>query len=184
MKTRIVRVTMSSFSDIQAKYIEEIRYVDDLAQIVLKGHLVIEEIMTEALQRFVLHGEFIDSAKLQFHQKLTLCRAISTSEHKNNMWNLIAAINTVRNHLSHSLDSEKRSEKVERLNSIYVKEFGDKFPVDLESISRESAICMLAISGALGYLHSFLEEIKRLEEIFLKMDEILNKGNLRQENKR
>ncbi|MEJ2743938.1 MAG: hypothetical protein P8176_16085 [Gammaproteobacteria bacterium] len=43
--------------DIQKKFYEEVRYVDDTAQILLKGHLVAEDLMNQALEAFVLHGE-------------------------------------------------------------------------------------------------------------------------------
>ena len=77
---------MTTLREIQSRFMEEINVVDDLAQIVLKGHLVIEELLTEALQRFVHHSDYIASARLQFHQKLNLCRAISVSEQDNEMW--------------------------------------------------------------------------------------------------
>ena len=106
---------MASLQDINKKFTDEVRYVDDLAQIVLKGHLVMEDLMTEALQVFLLQGEFVETARLQFHQKLSLCRGISTSDHQNRMWTLIASVNALRNALSHSLDPDRRAKAIQSL---------------------------------------------------------------------
>ncbi len=171
---------MPTLADIQAKLVKELRYVDDVAQIVLKGHLIMEELMSEALSTFVLHKECLEPARLQFYQKLNLCRGISTSEHKNNMWNLIGAVNTLRNHLSHSLDPDERSKKIESLASTYAQEFPEALPERIEDMSRESAICMLAISGCLGFLHAFLEEIRRMKGLIGNLYRIMNEGKLGQ----
>jgi hypothetical protein len=65
---------MSTLAEIQAKMVEELRCVDDVAQIVLKGHLLIEALLNEALSTYVLHEEFLEPARLQFYQRLNLCR--------------------------------------------------------------------------------------------------------------
>lgn len=156
---------MPDLAEIQARYLDELKYVDDVAQIVLKGHLVMEELMTEAIGRFVLHSEFIEQAKLQFHQKLALCRSMSVDEHGNNMWNLIAKINGLRNHLSHSLNDEARNQRLLSLRSIYEQEFGKLDVNEVPEMSAEAILCMSAISGSLGFLHSFVAEVERFERI-------------------
>jgi len=112
-----------TLEDIQKSFTDEVRYVDDTAQIILKGHLVAEDLMNQAIESFVLHGEYIENARLQFHQKLEFCKSISLSDDNNNMWNLIKKINVVRNALSHSLDEERRLKAIQSLKSIYDQEF-------------------------------------------------------------
>ena len=167
--------------EIQNKFIDEIKYVDDTAQIVLKGHLVAEDLMNKAIESFVLHGEYIDNVKLQFHQKIEFCKAISVSESKNNMWNMLKHINVVRNALSHSLDAERRSKAIQSLRTIYDQEFPSNSR-NIKGISEDAALCMAAISGVLGYLHAFLEEVQRFEEIVKGLDVIMNTGKLSNNN--
>ncbi len=156
---------MTTRSDIEKRFVEQIRCVDDLAQIVLKGHLVMEEVMTEALGRFVLNPEFIESARLQFHQKVKLCRAASANEKDNSMWALIDALNSLRNQLSHSLDAEKKQKKLQTIRELYDREFPDGNPDEIEDMNPDSALCMLALSGCLGFVSSLLAEIKTFEEM-------------------
>ena len=169
---------MPTLEEVRAKFTDQLRNVDDVAQIVLKGHLVMEEVMTESIQTFLLHKEFVEDARLQFHQKLQLCRAMSVSDHENNMWNLVASINAVRNHLSHSLDPAGRSKRIESLYSTFAQEFPDQLPQKLDPMPREAAICMLAIGASLGFLHAHSEEVRRFKDVVLDMDKVLNKGKL------
>ncbi|MEC8963732.1 MAG: hypothetical protein VX649_02850 [Pseudomonadota bacterium] len=166
-----------TLEDIQNKFSEEVKYVDDSAQILLKGHLVAEDLMNQALEAFVLHVEHIENAKLQFHQKLELCKAISVNDNNNNMWNLIKKINVLRNALSHSLDPDRREKAVKSLASIYDHEFGPETRV-IDGMSEEAALCMVSIMGSLGYLHSFLSEVQRFENLVKTMNKITNKAEL------
>jgi hypothetical protein len=175
--TIIVLVYTMGMMDIQKTFIEEIRYVDDTAQIVLKGHLVVEDLMNKALESFVFHGDHIDDARLQFHQKLELCRSISLKDNKNNMWNLIKKINSLRNALSHSIDKERRNKAIQSLMSIYDHEFDPKTR-NIDGMSDEAALCIAAISGVLGYMHSFLSEVQRFESIVKCLDKVMNSGSL------
>lgn len=56
---------MTSREEANQRFTDAIREVDDVAQIVLKGHLVMESLMTEAIETFSLHGEFVEAARLQ-----------------------------------------------------------------------------------------------------------------------
>ena len=145
--------------------------------------------MTEAIETFLLHGEFVESARLQVHQKIALCRAISTSDQNNKMWDLVTAINTVRNALSHSLDPDRRSRAIENLLSVYEQHFKDMpdavngIPKGIEKeIRADAALCLYAVAGALGYLHAHLQEIRRLKSMIVQLDAAMNKGALLRSN--
>src|SRR5690348_17019375 len=148
---------MTTLEEIRNQFTDQLREVDDVAQIVLKGHLVMEGIMTDAIETFLLHGEFVDAARLQVHQKVALCRAISTSDQHNKMWDLVGSINTLRNALSHSLDPDRRSKALQTVRTIYENQFKD-MPNSLKGIPNgiekdapaDTVLCLYAISGCLG----------------------------------
>lgn len=176
---------MTSLEDIQKRFTDQLREVDDVAQIVLKGHLVMEGLMTNAIETFLLHGEFVEAARLQVHQKIAICRAISTSEQDNKMWDLVSSINALRNALSHSLDPGRRAKAVQNLRSVYEQQFKDMpasvngIPEGIEKeIPADTALCLYAISGALGYLHAHLEEVRRLKALIVELDKAMNAGAL------
>ena len=70
---------------LQEKFKEHFLYVDAPAQIVLKGHLLIEEALDTILGKFVFHPEHLQNANLRFAQKIDLARSISLAEHNNEM---------------------------------------------------------------------------------------------------
>lgn len=149
--------SVASLEEIQKQFTGELREVDDVAQIVLKGHLVMEGLMTDAIETFLLHSEFVEVARLQVHQKIAICRAISTSDQQNQMWALVSSINALRNALSHSLDPDRRAKAVQNLRAVYEQQFKDMpdsvkgIPKDIDRhIPADTALCLYAISGALG----------------------------------
>lgn len=177
---------MASLEEVQKAFTDEVRYVDDVAQIVLKGHLIMEGLMTEAIETFVLHSEFAETARLQVSQKIELCRAISTSDQNNPMWGLVRSVNTLRNALSHSLDADRRAKAIQSLRSIYEQQFKDMpdavkgIPKNIEKdVPADTALCLYAIAGCLGYLHAHLEEVRRFKVIVTELDAVMNKGALR-----
>src|SRR5207249_4373529 len=89
------------------RFTEELQYVDEVSQTVLKGQLLIEEALTRIIAKFVFHSELIPALRLGFAQKMDLARSMSLDGSKNRMWDLIGGINELRNQLSHSLDTEK-----------------------------------------------------------------------------
>jgi hypothetical protein len=176
---------MMSLAEINQKFTDEVRDVDGVAQIVLKGHLVMEGLMTEAIETFCLHGEFIETARLQMHQKISICRAISTSDQSNRMWDLVSSVNSLRNALSHSLDPDHRSKAIQRVREIYEEQFkqmpnSDKgIPKNIEKdIPPDLALCLYAIAVCLGYLHAHVEEVRRFKSLVLEIDRAMNKGAL------
>jgi len=174
---------MGTLEELQKRFTDEIRYVDDIAQVVLKGHLVMEDLMTEAIQTFLFHGDMIEDAQFRFAQKIALCRGISTSEQSNGMWTLIAKINSLRNALSHSLDLQRRAKAIEAVRLVYIQEFPDhaKFFEKVEGqkgeqMSKELAICLGAIAACIGFLHPHLEEVKRFKAMVVSVDAVANGG--------
>jgi hypothetical protein len=116
-----------------------------------------ESLMTEAIETFLLHGEFVEAARLRAHQKIAVCRAISTSDQNNKMWDLVSSINALRNALSHSLHPERRSKAIRNLRNVYETQFKDTpnsvngIPKGIEKeISPDTALCLYAISGPLA----------------------------------
>lgn len=97
--------------------------VDEVAHVVLKGHLLIEEWLTHAINQHLFHPEhLIEEGRLSFIQKLTLARSLDLRRNNLGMWDLIAAVNSLRNDLAHSLNSPKRVKKMEALKRLYFRE--------------------------------------------------------------
>src|SRR5260221_14261232 len=88
------------------RFRDHLERFDELAHMVLKGHLLIEEAVNDYLRAFFINSEFVEQSNLRFIQKVNITRA--TDEHTNeDTWELVVAINALRNELAHSLESPK-----------------------------------------------------------------------------
>lgn len=92
---------------------------DDMILIVLKGHLLIEEMLEHIIYMVVAHGERLEKAKFTFYQKVVLAQAMCWPEH-GEFWDVIFAVNSLRNDLAHSLQSTQIENRVNRIIELTV----------------------------------------------------------------
>ena len=140
---------------------EHFQYVDATTQVVLKGHLLSEQSLDTILGRFVFHPEHLQSAELEFAQKVNLARSISLDEHNNEMWKLVNAINSLRNELAHSLKSEKRQRKTQRVIELYFKLLGNEQMAARNKNDPEEAVLAYAAALFLSFLAGLEAEVDR-----------------------
>jgi hypothetical protein len=159
--------------EILTKLEEHLRFVDESALVVLKGHLVIEETLGEIISTFVFHGEYLEEARLTFAQKVAVARTMSLDEHENEMWQLIVAINSLRNDLAHSLQSPKRATKTKALIDLHKKLGGTVKMPDGKEVP-EHVVLSFTISFSLGFLSGFVEEVRRFRSTVDELDKIAN----------
>ncbi|WP_158684635.1 hypothetical protein [Pseudoalteromonas sp. T1lg48] len=83
----------------------------DKVTVVLKGHLLVEELLTEFVGLNFSRPNKLKDARFSFHHLLCIARAISKEDSNDNLWSSIEKLNGLRNKLAHSLepkDLEKR----------------------------------------------------------------------------
>jgi len=132
---------------------------DKTANIILKGHLVIEERLTDAVEACVSWPEFLDEARLTFAQKLLLCRSASPTLSKSPIWEVLSKLNTLRNAFSHSLDGTRRSNATENLLNAYAVACGGNLPARESAIESLLFTCVLAM--CLGFISAVKQEIEQ-----------------------
>lgn len=159
--------------EILAKLEEHMRFVDESALVVLKGHLVIEETLGEIISTYVFHAEHLEQARLGFAQKVAIARTMSLDEHNNDMWQLIVAINGLRNELAHSLQPPMRAQKTQTLIDLHKKLGGCVQTSDFKDLP-EHIVLSFVISYALGFLSGFVEEVRRFRTFVDGMDKVVN----------
>jgi len=145
--------------------------LDKVALMVLKGHLVIEEKITAAIEKFVFHPEQMEEGRLTFAHKLALARSMSMDESKNTMWDLIAKLNTLRNKLAHSLKGEPRTNAMNAVRAAYTRERDGT----LESWEKnDEGLLLSVISMCLGFVGNFEQEIERFKDCVNQLDRVVN----------
>jgi hypothetical protein len=151
---------------------EHMSHVDELALVVLKGHLLLDEHLEGIIKGFVFHPSYLEDANLRFGQKVAVARSMSLDEYTNRVWDLILAINGLRNELSHSLTSARRQQRFERVKTLYLE-------INTETTAEDRAapdyqVASYAVALALGFLGSFEEEVVRFRDWVGTLDRVVN----------
>ncbi len=89
---------------------------DDLVTLVLRGHLVIEELLFSAIAAHCNDPEFLKKANLKFSQLIPLFRALEKLPVMNETdWGVLNELNSLRNALAHNIEPANISVRTERL---------------------------------------------------------------------
>ena len=101
------------------RYDEHMPDTDDLSLIVLKGHLLIEEMLIDVRDKLLPHAEYLDSVNINFNQLLHIIRSAIKSKHDHKSWDLIVDFNRLRNKLVHNLEPPKLESLLKQLFNVY-----------------------------------------------------------------
>lgn len=110
------------FRDSKMMVEKHLENVSDLTMLVLKGHLIIEKELFNALRRHCVNPEFFEKANLRYIQMVHLARALFPSETDSQRvkvekmyWECLEALNGLRNVLAHRLEPVMLSDLLRRL---------------------------------------------------------------------
>jgi hypothetical protein len=149
--------------------------VDEITHVVLKGHLLIEETLTNTIALHMFHPEHFHDAKLSFDKKISLGRALCLRKNRLGEWDMLVALNELRNVLAHNLNSPKQQAKINRLRTLTLKET-DQFPEVGKYLNDngDKEMIIYSCGHILGFLERFEEDAKQLRTILHAMDRGLN----------
>jgi hypothetical protein len=122
--------------------------------LVLKSHLVIEELIRTKLAECLPHPEYMARANLSFFHVLCVARAVFPDELRirdgqPSTWDLVEAWNTLRNRLAHKLEPTDTLPIIRKI--LYLD---PNWPHPLEHVETQNALSLTVglIIGALGSL--------------------------------
>ncbi len=101
------------------RYDEHMPDTEDLSLIVLKGHLLIEEMLIDIRDKLLPNAEYLDSINIGFYQLLSVVRSAVESKHDHKSWDLIIEFNKLRNKLIHNLEPPKLESLLTQLFNLY-----------------------------------------------------------------
>jgi hypothetical protein len=148
------------FPDAVNRFAEHMPEGDDLTLIVLKGHLLIEEMLERIIRTIVAHGDLLEDTKITFTQKAALARAMCWSQHNSDVWDLIFAINSLRNELAHQLESPKVENKTQRVIDLYLASLENLEVRKEDAAARRPNQLKSAVVYCMGFLGNFEGEAR------------------------
>jgi hypothetical protein len=156
------------------RFKESFEAVDPVVHVLLKGHLLLEELMGEIIEQHLFHPKHLSDARLTFSQKISLCRSLCLRKNDLGEWALISVVNTLRNDLAHRLQSEVRAKKIEKVRNLYFQEAAENPEIDNHKKEQDQVVLAYACVHCGGFLGSFLEDAKRLRALLHRIDRNIN----------
>jgi hypothetical protein len=156
------------------RFRQEMESVDDVAHVLLKGHLLLEEAISSVLDQYVFHREHLAQARLSFAQKALLARSFCLRKDKLGEWDLVAAINSLRNDLSHRLNSPDRARKLAVVKELYFREAAGFDRIDDVKKESDAVILFNACAHCAGFLATFEADSKSFRRMVHGFDRGMN----------
>ena len=132
---------------------EHLSEIDEVTHTVVKAHLIVEEALNRGLEVAFPNSQYITSLNLRFYQKVRLLRAVSGKYHDELVWELVLALNELRNAIAHSLSSPRIQEKARALRTSYFRAAEGYPELDEQKKQPDHMIVAFAAVLAVGMLH-------------------------------
>ena len=136
----------SEFFEASRRYYKHLPSADDMTLLLLKGHLLIEELLRRLVDGALAKPAALKDAKLETYDWICLAEALFHGKAPNWLWGALRKLNHIRNKLAHNLEPKGLDDKIADFQS-YVEQHRSKAP-GLRSVAKGHPVKL-----ALGDLH-------------------------------
>jgi hypothetical protein len=144
------------------RFTEELAIVDEVANSVLKGHLLIDAVLAAC----VPNQSYLEDLRLGFAQKVQLARAFAKhGADQDPTWSLILQINSTRNDLAHKLQSTQRAGKLAALRRMFLEQNRNNPKIEELTGAADASLVIFAYAVAAGFLVGFQTDAERLRSL-------------------
>ncbi len=141
---------------------EHLPLAKDPTAVILRGHLLVEELLDELIAAHLKYPTAIADARLTFFQKLCIAQGIIGRSNKDFTWIPIKALNKLRNSISHNLPDDRLTEGLDSALKAFFEDEFDEIPNDIYS---KSKALRKGIIFHCAHLYGFLEGIKAAKRV-------------------
>jgi hypothetical protein len=138
-------------------FIEHLQEIDEIAQIILKGHLHVEQQLERILTYMFFYGDYALKARIGFDQRIQLIKGWSAF-HEHEHWEFISALNQLRNEIAHKSPGEARKKKIEDVRQMFIKACIPSVREQYKSAA-DSTITLYLCATASGFLEKIHDDI-------------------------
>ncbi len=149
----ILKSLLGTREERSQRFDQILRTPDELVGLVLRGHLIVEELLYAAVSAHCQEAGHLRTARLRFPQLVALLRALEKiSAVPPNYWTALSELNGLRNALAHNLEPQDLASRATRFVALVAEGSTQaKFPEPYSSPE--------ALETALFYLIGGLEVI-------------------------
>ncbi len=89
-----------------ARVFDHVPLEGDLLAVLIKGHLIVEEQLNEALCKAVKNPQYLEKSRLRFEQLFNIAKAHYFHEKDSWLWGAVSKLNSIRNQMAHRLEPD------------------------------------------------------------------------------
>ncbi len=124
----------SKFTEASRRYAKLLPSADDMTLLLLKGHLLVEELLRSLIDDTLVKPSALKDARLETFQCICLAEAIFANRAPKWLWEALRKLNSIRNKLAHNLEPTGLDDKILDFQK-YVEKNRDKSP-GLRSVAK------------------------------------------------
>lgn len=151
---------------------EHMQFVDQFAQTITTGHLIVEHALDNILEVLSFYPKYVKAARLGFRQKVSLARSLAQRHADVSIWGVISAINSMRNEVAHNLPGESRTRQIEKFKRVYLAQASADLAEALKDAPDE-AIAATACIECVGFLGTFEDDLRHLRRHIDAVDHVM-----------
>jgi len=141
-------MTNTHTAKLQQRYKELLPRTRDLSLLVLKGHLCIEEQIDALLEASCDHPRDLQDARLTFHQKMCITRALGAWPKHGPFWPFVKGLTRLRNKLAHRLEQPSLKQDVDAVLKTF---WGEEYKEPTSDQNRATVL-----RNTIGFMGGFL----------------------------
>jgi hypothetical protein len=139
------------------RFLKHMPFKGDSDLVILKGHLLIEELLSELIEEKLKFPQAYKKIDFRFIQRLRLTEAFYKSDANVWLFSAIKMLNSIRNNLVHRIDDEDLNKKLVDFVKLVEKESKEPYPWVLV---KEFGKLTLAIASLHARLSALLQKTK------------------------
>lgn len=117
------------------RYLRLVQQPGRLELVVLRAHLLAEELLHELIKKQLAAPEHFDTRNISFRNCLSLAKGMYWKEQNQWIWECLTLLNAARNHMAHSVvkrNDENVANKLDRIDELIGMHSGVPMPRQLE----------------------------------------------------
>jgi hypothetical protein len=151
-----------SNEDFFQRFREHLNEVDEVSNVILKGHLEVEGHLDDVVDLIFFRPEYLRKIRLRFYEKVQIAKAYCPDPNARD-WGVIECLSEVRNSIAHKSIEKRRAAKIAKLQE-KMSGWGLN-ELHGEKVTDEKEIVILAAARCSGFL-SFLEDsVRKVREV-------------------
>lgn len=117
----------SKFLDASRRYYKHLPSATDMTLLLLKGHLLVEELLRQLVDNALVKPSALKDARLETYQCICLAEALFHGRAPSWLWDALRKLNGIRNKLAHNVEPIGLDDKIADFQS-YVEQHRNKAP--------------------------------------------------------